>query len=181
MKKLLKKLWPLFIPLIVQISGWRWKELLEGKLPLADFAVTLNDAYNATGVAGFLILLLYLFALSAGEELVFRGAVQWGIGKLTDNLYIIVGVAASSFALLHLMNGHWLQVGWALFFGVYFGSLRVEGMKLWALCLLHWLMNTSAIFVDESGEGMDWLVLVVTAPMFIDGLLRIKRLQDERN
>ena len=75
--------------------------------------------------------------------------LQWLIGKVTSNIYIIVGLASLVFSLAHIPFGSGGFIGLLQLYLVFILVHCIEGMSLLKLSLFHFPVNFPGQFVNN--------------------------------
>ena len=170
----IKKHWSILILILFNII-----QVDIGKINFEEAKISSFGNVYTVGFWGLLLATTFgTFFASAFEEYSIRGGLQWLIGKVTSNIYIIVGLASIVFSLAHIPfgSGGFIQVYYSFLFGVYFGSLRIEGMSLLKLSLFHFSVNFPGQFVNNEIDFGDYetiSVIILTLPMMIYGFKRL--------
>lgn len=170
----IKKHWSILILILFNII-----QVDIGKINFEEAKISSFGNVYTVGFWGLLLATTFgTFFASAFEEYSIRGGLQWLIGKVTSNIYIIVGLASIVFSLTHIPfgNGGLAQVYYSFLFGVYFGSLRIEGMSLLKLSLFHFSVNFPGQFVNNEIDFGDYetiSLIILTLPMMIYGFRRL--------
>lgn len=170
----IKKHWSILILILFNIIQIDFNEINFEEAKLSSFGKEFT-----IGFWGILLgTTLGTFFASAFEEYSVRGGLQWLIGKVTSNIYVIVGLSSLIFSLTHIPfgSGGFIQVYYSFLFGVYFGSLRIEGMSLLKLSLFHFSVNFPGQFVNNEidfGNYETISVILLTLPMMIYGFKRL--------
>ena len=170
----IKKHWSILILILFNII-----QVDIGKINFEEAKISSFGNVYTVGFWGLLLATTFgTFLASAFEEYSVRGGLQWLIGKVTSNIYIIVGLASIVFSLAHIPfgDGGLVQVYYSFLFGVYFGSLRIEGMSLLKLSLFHFSINFPGQFVNNEIDFGDYetiSVIILTLPMMIYGFKRL--------
>ena len=170
----IKKHWSILILILFNII-----QVDIGKINFEEAKISSFGNVYTVGFWGLLLASTFgTFFASAFEEYSIRGGLQWLIGKVTSNIYIIVGLASIVFSLAHIPfgSGGFIQVYYSFLFGVYFGSLRIEGMSLLKLSLFHFSVNFPGQFVNNEIDFGDYetiSLIILTLPMMIYGFRRL--------
>jgi membrane protease YdiL (CAAX protease family) len=102
------------------------------------------------GVLRNLLLLAVLPAV--GEEMIFRGAIQRFITRMSGNLHLAIWTSAFLFSAMHMQFYGFLP---RLALGALFGYMLVRTGTLWVPILAHFLNNAAAVlfnFLVEQDE-----------------------------
>ena len=170
----IKKHWSILILILFNII-----QVDIGKINFEEGKISSFGNVYTVGFWGILLVTTFgTFLASAFEEYSVRGGLQWLIGKVTSNIYIIVGLASIVFSLTHIPfgSGGLGQVYYSFLFGVYFGTLRIEGMSLLKLSLFHFSINFPGQFVNNEIDFGDYetiSIIILTLPILIYGFRRL--------
>ncbi len=78
------------------------------------------------------------------EELAFRGVMQQGLTKITDNRQAII-ISAFLFTILHMS---FISFFWMMPFALWLGYLRMKEETIWYGIIIHFCFNTTACFFE---------------------------------
>jgi membrane protease YdiL (CAAX protease family) len=83
------------------------------------------------------------------EELIYRGYIQKRINELTKYKFVGVLIAAALFGLSHIINGAWIQVGFAFLIGGLFGFCReyLKNCSLLSVVLAHGVYDALLVVI----------------------------------
>lgn len=150
-----------------------------------------------------LIVLFALLYLSVGfvEEILFRGVImtllvkKWGSTR--KGIYLAVITSSLLFSILHFVNflagrytllAVFTQIGFALFFGVFFGACMLRNNSIWPVIFTHALFDAFGNFSDISVGSVfsrahdtnpqgALIALALTAPLLIYGLFILRKVK----
>lgn len=153
------------------------------------------------------LILYFILFLSVGlvEEILLRGIVlnvllqKWGTSH--RGVYRAVFVSSLIFGMLHILNlltGRYellptlTQIGFAFFFGVFFGACFIRTKAIWPLIVMHAFFDMCGNFNEIAVEStfgkvmhilpQDALIaIVLTAPLFIYGLIVLRKAKPEKS
>jgi uncharacterized protein len=164
-------------PDILTSGQLRWRLLaVPGAVALAPFAAGIKDpgpAATAVIVAGYLATGIY-------EELWFRGMVLKALSSWTPLRAALLSSAL--FGLMHLCNIAFgadpattaAQVIGAACFGVGLAALRLRGMTMWPLVLLHALGDIALQLGDVSAAWRWGIMIGGDTVLLVFGLLLLR-------
>lgn len=190
---------------IKSISGlsnsykWTFKYFNIIPIYLIVLGVLSAMAYDLTQIQmqDLLLLLLACMIVGFAEEFLFRGVLQSMFLKTYHNkkrgLLLSVLFPAIIFGLFHLINltnnpnvmAVVMQVVFATFIGFFFGVLVLKTNKIIPVAITHGLINFSfsLLFLPglnvEEPTGFSLAPIILTLPLFIIGLLVIKKVKTE--
>lgn len=78
------------------------------------------------------------------EELAFRGVLQQGLTKVTDQKQAII-ISACLFTALHMS---FISLFWLLPFALWLGYIRMKEQTIWYGVLIHFFFNTTACLIE---------------------------------
>lgn len=78
------------------------------------------------------------------EELAFRGVMQQGLNKITDNRQAII-ISAFLFTILHMS---FISFFWMMPFALWLGYTRMKEETIWYGVIIHFCFNTTACFFE---------------------------------
>ncbi len=179
--------------------SWRIKSLNLIPIYLIILGVLSVISKDFSQLELFNVLLLLLACLTVGfaEEFLFRGLLQSFFLKANVNrkkgVFIGVFIPALVFGLFHLVNltkndntsAVLIQVVFATFIGFFFGALVLKTNKIIPVAITHGLINFSFSIAFLPGfemveqTGYSIAPIILTLPLFIIGLLIIKKINKE--
>lgn len=189
-------------------SKYKWKFKYLNLIPIYLFIIGLltvaSKDLSQIQPSNLLILLFGCLAVGFGEEFIFRGLLQplflKRYIKHRRGLFLGVFIPALFFGLFHLVNlinneqvlPVLIQVVFATFIGFFFGVLVLKTNKLIPLAITHGLINfflslqtlpsindASVNNVSQEGLGAALGPLILFLPLFIIGLIIIKKMNKE--
>lgn len=155
---------------------------------MEDENARMMELFAPTGF-GHYLLSLFIIAVMAGvgEELLFRGALQRILEKMTRNHHVVIWVAAILFSAIHLQFYGFIP---RMLMGAYFGYLLYMTGSIWVPVAAHLGNNAFVVTAgyalggfdtsemeafDSVGLGAYWWVSLVSLALFLFVFRQIKR------
>ncbi len=179
--------------------GWKFRYLNSIPIYLIILGILSIISKDLTQVHIENVVLLLFACLTVGfaEEFLFRGLLQSlffnKYSSHKNGILISILIPAIIFGLFHLINltqnddvlAVFIQVVFATFIGFFFGALVLKTNKLIPVAVTHGLINFffSLTFVPSlkisEETGTSFAPIILTLPLFIIGLLVVKKIKKE--
>lgn len=181
------------------LYSWRFRPLNIIPIYLIVLGVlsVISKDFSQVNLINALLLLLAQLTVGFAEEYLFRGVLQSFFLKSYANrkngVFVGVFIPALVFGLFHLVNltnndntsAVLVQVVFATLIGFFFGVLVLKTNKIIPVAITHGLINFSFSIAFLPGlevleqTGFSIAPIILTLPLFIIGLLVIKKIKKE--
>ena len=140
--------WLYLIPcLLIAVNNFQWWAFFAGKME-----------FLRTGFLDIILFTMQCLFVGLFEELIFRGAVFSLLASIFSRdrkgLWLTYVVSSVVFALAHIFNGNFLQVGYTLLTGGLFAFVLIKTKNVLCCAFVHALYNWCGLLMDQLGSGV---------------------------
>lgn len=140
--------WLYLIPcLLIAVNNFQWWAFFAGKMELVR-----------TGFVDITLFTMQCLFVGLFEELIFRGAVFSLLASIFSKdrkgLWLTYVVSSVIFALAHIFNGNFLQLGYTVLTGGLFAFVLIKTKNVLCCAFVHALYNWCGLLMDQLGSGV---------------------------